>query len=85
MGIKFREKLKFPPELHFVFLKSVTSWQRIVIIIRARSSSLPGYALDRRSVAVYQLHQCVRGYHVYRNEWDVAVGEQMESVRGKNN
>ena len=33
------------------------------------------------SMVVYQLHWCVRGYHVYRDEWD----EELECVRKKNN
>ena len=31
-------------------------------------------------MAVYQLCRCVRGYYVYRNEWDTAVGKELECV-----
>ena len=34
---------------------------------------------------MYQFCWCVYSYHVYRNKWDTAVDEEMESVQGKNN
>ena len=36
-------------------------------------------------MAVYQLRWCVQGYHVYRDKWDAATGEELECVREKNN
>ena len=34
---------------------------------------------------MYQLRWRVQGYHVYRDEWDAAIGEELERVREKNN
>ena len=33
----------------------------------------------------YQLQRCVRGYHIYKEEWEAAVGEELKCEREKNN
>ena len=33
----------------------------------------------------YQLQWCVRGYHIYKEEWEAAVGEELKCEREKNN
>ena len=33
----------------------------------------------------YQLQWCVRGYHIYKEEWETAVGEELKCEREKNN
>ena len=33
----------------------------------------------------YQLQWCVRGYHIYKEEWEAAVGEKLKCEREKNN
>ena len=33
----------------------------------------------------YQLQWCVKGYHIYKEEWEAAVGEELKCEREKNN
>ena len=33
----------------------------------------------------YQLQWCVRGYHIYKEEWEATVGEELKCEREKNN
>ena len=33
----------------------------------------------------YQLQWCVRGYHIYKEEWEATVGEEFKCEREKNN
>ena len=32
----------------------------------------------------YQLQWCVRGYYIYKEEWEVTVGEELKCEREKN-
>ena len=58
----------------------VTLHQRTIRMIRTVSSFLAhhGYALASCSMAMCQLHWCICGYHIYRDEWDTAVGKELE-------
>ena len=33
----------------------------------------------------YEREYCARGYHVYEDMWEVAIGEELECVREQNN
>ena len=33
----------------------------------------------------YQLQWCMRGYHIYKEEWEAAVSEELKCEREKNN
>ena len=33
----------------------------------------------------YERECCVRGYHVYKDTWEAAIGEQLECVREQSN
>ena len=33
----------------------------------------------------YQLQWCVRGYHIYKEEWEAAVSEALKCEKEKNN
>ena len=37
------------------------------------------------AVYKYQLQWCVRGYHIYKEEWEAAVDEELKCEREKNN
>ena len=47
----------------------------------------PRNFLTRVKMAMYeyQLQWCVRGYHIYKEEWEAAVGEELKCEREKNN
>ena len=36
-------------------------------------------------MAVYELQWCVRGYHIYMEEWEAAIGEELQCEREKKN
>ena len=37
------------------------------------------------AVYEYQLQWCVRGYHIYQEEWEAAIGEEIQCERKKKN
>ena len=47
----------------------------------------PRNFLTRVKMAMYeyQLQWCMRRYHIYKEEWEAAVGEELKCEREKNN
>ena len=41
--------------------------------------------LTVQEMAVYELKYCVRGYHVYGEEWEAAIWEELQCEREKKN
>ena len=37
------------------------------------------------AVYEYQLQWCVRDYHIYQEEWEAAIGEELQCEREKKN
>ena len=73
--------LKFPPELKLI------SWFEILVtnnnITRTGSSLFTHYASKPQYGHVQVAMVCTRLLHVYRDEWDVVVGRELEYAREK--
>ena len=37
------------------------------------------------AVYEYQLQGCMRGYHIYQEEWEATIGEELQCKREKKN
>ena len=58
------------------------SCQKIfVVLARPRNFS----TRVKMAMYKYQLQWCMRGYHIYKEEWEAAVSEELKCEREKNN
>ena len=52
-----------------------------MVLARPRNFS----TLVKMAIYEYQLQWCMRGYHICKEEWEAAVGEELKYEREKNN
>lgn len=73
-------KAKVPSRIRF----HGSNYFLLLVATNTQGHSLLYYSLASYSMAMYQLHWCVHGYHVYRDKRDVADSQGHECVKREN-